>query len=49
MGCNMEFEAFRCEDCVYGKYFDQDYCWGCIYGITDEKECEKLFEEDERT
>ena len=43
------FEPFRCEECIYGEYLPQDDCWDSGCNAGDEQECEKLFEEDERT
>lgn len=44
------FEAFRCEDCVHGIYNQNDSCWESgMCNAEDEEQCEKFFEEDERT
>lgn len=44
----MRFEPFRCEGCIHGIYNWQDSCWEDGCGSTDEKECEEMYEDDER-
>ena len=42
------FEAFRCENCIYGRYHLIDNSWGCLIDIIDEEECENNYEDSER-
>lgn len=49
IGADYMFIPYRCEDCIHGEYLWRDSCWDCSIGVSDDEECEKNFEEDERT
>lgn len=43
------FEPFRCDDCSYGEYDEQEGKCDCLLGCWSSKECEDNYEDDERT
>lgn len=43
------FEPYRCEDCIHGKYDEQEGEMDCNIGCWSSKECEDNYEDDERT
>ena len=42
------FIPYRCESCTYGEYI-LSKGWGCSLDVSDDKECEENYEDDERT
>lgn len=42
------FVPYRCEDCVHGEYLSNDCYWDCSIGVSDDEECEKNYEDDDR-
>lgn len=43
------FIPYRCESCVYGIYLHKDSCYECSLNVSDDRECEENYEDDERT
>ena len=42
------FEPYRCESCVHGEYLSQNDCWDCSIDVSDDKEYEQKYVDDER-
>lgn len=47
-GMNKMFIPYRCESCIHGEWLQQDSTWDCMLDCSDDEECERNYEDDER-